>query len=162
MLVTRPQQDSDSTEPAAATAASSQEGAAGADTAAAAGGGGGAAGGGDGTAAGSTAGGDGAAAAAAEGSGGGGGGGVPLVELKSFTTQIFFTAWRGLHLGLLQVRRNVPLVTQDTTPPGPFLEARLLRTKPGSKKQARRFRKAVGEIFPTPPCWGPTFLFGAE
>lgn len=34
---------------------------------------------------------------------GGGGGGVPLVELKSFTTQAFFTCWRAVHLGLLQV-----------------------------------------------------------
>lgn len=33
----------------------------------------------------------------------GGGGGVPLVELKSFTTQAFFTCWRAVHLGLLQV-----------------------------------------------------------
>eukprot|EP00904_Undaria_pinnatifida_P013657 jgi/Undpi1/9421/HiC_scaffold_27.g11878.m1 len=56
------------------------------------------------------------------GDGGGGGGGerggggdsegeegkggedeVPLVELKSFTTQAFFACWRGVHLGLLQV-----------------------------------------------------------
>lgn len=39
-----------------------------------------------------------------EGAGGvGGGEGVLLVELKSFTTQAFFTCWRALHLGLLQV-----------------------------------------------------------
>ncbi|CBN78076.1 conserved unknown protein [Ectocarpus siliculosus] len=48
-----------------------------------------------------------AAAAAVTGEGGaggvGGGKGVPLVELKSFTTQAFFTCWRALHLGLLQV-----------------------------------------------------------
>lgn len=30
--------------------------------------------------------------------------GTPLVELKSFTTQAFFVCWRGLHLGLLEVR----------------------------------------------------------
>lgn len=40
---------------------------------------------------------------AAGSGGGGGGGGVPLVELKSFTTQAFFTCWRAVHLGLLQV-----------------------------------------------------------
>lgn len=43
-----------------------------------------------------------------DGVGGGGGGegsgeGVPLVELKSFTTQAFFACWRAIHLGLLQV-----------------------------------------------------------
>lgn len=45
-----------------------------------------------------------------DGGGGGGGGdgkavgdGVPLVELKSFTTQAFFACWRGVHLGVLQV-----------------------------------------------------------
>lgn len=30
--------------------------------------------------------------------------GLPLVELKSFTTQVFFASWRAIHLGLLQVR----------------------------------------------------------
>ncbi|CAM9845618.1 unnamed protein product [Ectocarpus sp. 4 AP-2014] len=46
-----------------------------------------------------------AAAVTGEGEAGGveGGEGVPLVELKSFTTQAFFTCWRALHLGLLQV-----------------------------------------------------------
>lgn len=34
---------------------------------------------------------------------GGAGSGVPLVDLKSFTTQAFFTCWRAVHLGLLQV-----------------------------------------------------------
>jgi len=38
------------------------------------------------------------------GAGDGARGGTPLVELKSFTTQIFFASWRALHLGLLQVR----------------------------------------------------------
>lgn len=30
--------------------------------------------------------------------------GVAFAELKSFTTQAFFVCWRGLHLGLVQVR----------------------------------------------------------
>lgn len=33
--------------------------------------------------------------------------GTPFVELKSFTTQAFFVCWRGLHLGLLEVRGDV-------------------------------------------------------
>lgn len=57
----------------------------------------------DAPSAGEGAGADGGSAAVAGGSGGGGDGGVPLVELKSFTTQAFFTCWRALHLGVLQV-----------------------------------------------------------
>ncbi|CAM9383829.1 unnamed protein product, partial [Hapterophycus canaliculatus] len=55
----------------------------------------------------------GGAVAAGEGGGATGGGagdrkvkdaeGLPLVELKSFTTQVFFACWRAVHLGLLQV-----------------------------------------------------------
>eukprot|EP00903_Cladosiphon_okamuranus_P021833 g20076.t1 len=74
-----------------------------------------------------------AGAAAEEGGGaggageaaGGGGVGVPLVELKSFTTQVFFAAWRGLHLGLLQVmgrhdnlHRNLYQVQREMGGPG--------------------------------------------
>lgn len=91
MLVTRPQ------DTAAAAAAASSQGAADAAAAPAPGGEGGAASGGDG-------GEDGGATTAVAAPGDGGdSGGVPLVELKSFTTQVFFAAWRGLHLGLLQV-----------------------------------------------------------
>lgn len=36
------------------------------------------------------------------------GSGVALEELKSFTTQAFFTCWRSLHLGLLQVGHQLP------------------------------------------------------
>lgn len=32
--------------------------------------------------------------------------GVPLVELKSFTTQAFFACWRAVHLGILQVGKG--------------------------------------------------------
>ncbi len=84
MLVTRQQSTSDGQEAGGAAPASP------AAAASAAGGGAVAGSGGAGT---------------EDGVGGGdGASGPPLVELKSFTTQIFFASWRALHLGLLQVR----------------------------------------------------------